>query len=119
MVALVAIAGFAIWLTFAKSKSPSARFAYPGVETDMRVVVATQDERALRDVLAEFGALYGAPAFEVDGVALSRADGGIVIRFPQGLRTDHFLYLVNFLHYPIKGTSFAGCYGVGSVEPLI
>ena len=118
MVALVAIAGFAIWLSFTKSKQPSSHFAYPGVETDMGIVVATQDERALREVLAEFGALYGAPAFEVEGVALHRADGRIVIRFPQGLRTDHFLYLVNFLHYPIKSASFAGCYGVGRVEPL-
>lgn len=119
MVALVAIAGFAIYLTFDKSKRPSARFAYPGVETDMRIVVATQDELGLRGALAEFGELYGAPDFEVAGVALSRADDGrIVVRFPQGLRTDHFLYLVNFLHYPIKAASFAGCYGVGRVEPL-
>src|SRR5262245_10235412 len=102
MVALVAIAGFAIWLSVTKSNPAGARLALPGVETDLRVVVATPDERALREVLAEFGALYGAPAFEVDGVALHRADERIVIRFPQGLRTDHFLYLVNFLHYPIK-----------------
>lgn len=118
MLVLVAIVGFAMYLVFERSRPPAARFAYPGAETDLRVVVGTEDERALRGTLAEFGALYGAPAFEVDGVALSRASGRSVIRFPRGLRTDHFLHLVNFLRYPTRGAGFAACYGVGRVEPL-
>ena len=121
-VGLLAIGGIVsvgLVLTLRRAKPQPPAFQYPERETDMRIVVPTSDERALRETLGEFGVSYGAKDFAGRGVALSQSDKRIVVRFPHGLRPDMFLYLVNFLHYPFNGAGFAGAYGVATVAPAL
>lgn len=115
LLAIGGVVGVGLALTLRHPKLPPPEFRYPERETDMRVVVPTSDEAALREVLGEFGVSYGAKDFAGRGVTLRPSDGRTVVRFPHGLRPDMFLYLVNFLHYPFNGAGFAGAYGVATV----
>ena len=119
LLAIGVITGAGLLLTLRSPKSRPRAFSYPERETDMRIVVQTSDEPALREVLGEFGVSYGAQDFASRGVALRAADGRIVVSFPHGLRPDMFLYLVNFLHYPFNGEGFAGSYGVGTAATAL
>jgi hypothetical protein len=115
LIAIGVIVSIGMALSLRRPKLQAPAFSYPERETDMRIVVPTSDERALREVLGEFGVSYGTQDFASRGVALSASNGQIVVRFPHGLRPDMFLFLVNFLHYPFNGPGFAGSYGVATV----
>jgi hypothetical protein len=119
LIAIAGIVGVGLLLTLRSPKSRPRAFSYPERETDMRIVVPSTDEPALREVLGEFGVSYGAQDFASKGAALQRSDGRIVVRFPHGLRPDMFLYLVNFLHYPFNGDGFAGSYGVATAATAL
>jgi hypothetical protein len=119
LVAIGGIVSFGLVLTMRRPKPQPPAFRYPERETDMRIVVPTSDERALRETLGEFGVSYGAKDFASNGAALRASDGRFVVRFPHGLRADMFLYLVNFLHYPFNGPGFAGAYGVATVATAL
>ena len=119
LLAIGGVVGVGLSLTLRHPKPQPPEFQYPERETDMRIVVPTSDEPALREALGEFGVSYGARDFAGLGVTLRKSDGRFVVRFPHGLRPDMFLYLVNFLHYPFNGAGFAGAYGVATVASAL
>ena len=119
LIAIVVIVSVGLALSLRRPKPRPPAFSYPERETDMRIVVQTSNELALREVLGEFGVSYGAQDFASRGVELRATDGRIVVRFPHGLRPDMFLFLVNFLHYPFNGAGFAGSYGVATVATAL
>lgn len=104
LAALGCLALLAVMLVRASSH-PTTKKNENGVVTSravpadrVSVSVSGWDGSELGRILASFAAQYSLPAAMFD----LRAEGrDQLITFPSGIRADHLLYLVNYIHYPV------------------
>lgn len=116
LVAVIVAAAFAFQKR-RRSGDSEAPFEFDGSPNNDKILIASDaTESDVAAVIDEFSSLYHMIDWAQTGFRVEKQGNRTMVRFPRDFPAELFIWLVNFLRYPIHSKPIEQIFGISSLD---